>query len=271
MQTAASIIAGWKWTTVEGYSSMAFSGIAWYNSMELVVLCFIAFKRYQGCYFWSLLVSSISVAVHILGFLLLILATRVPPYFSLTLAISGWCAMVTGQSLVLWSRLHLVHRNPKVIRALLWMIIIDAILLSVPTLVLAFGAMSPHTELFARGYNIMEQVQLVGFCVQESILSGIYIWETLKLLWLRTDGWRHKILIQLLIINAIILILDVSVVAVQYAGFYAVQVPLKAASYSVKLKLEYAILNKLIRISKPSILLPRSPPSSANHSSSTYS
>jgi hypothetical protein len=257
MPTAESIIAQWKWTTAEGYTSMAFAGIAWYNSMELVVLCFVTFKRYQGCYFWSLLVASISVAVSILGFLLLILATGISPYFSLTLAISGWCAMVTCQSLVLWSRLHLVHRNPKVIRALLWMIIIDAILFQVPTLVLFFGAISPHTELFAHGYNIMEHVQLVGFCVQESILSSIYIWETLKLLRLCMDSWRHKILMQLLIINAIILILDVSVVAVEYAGFYAVQVPLKAAAYSVKLKLEYAILDKLIRISKPPSFQPQ--------------
>jgi hypothetical protein len=250
MSTAQSTISRWRWTTAEAYASMAFAGITWYNSIELVVLCFVTFKRYRGCYFWSLLVASISLTPNILGFLFLILPIGIPPYFSLTISVSGWCGMVTGQSLVLWSRLHLVHRNHKVIRALLWMIVTNAILLHVPTLVLVFGAISPHPETFTDGYNIMERIEVVGFCVQESILSSIYIWETMKLLRLRPGGWRQNILIQLLIINVIILILDVSVVAIEYAGFYSVQVPLKAAVYSVKLKLEYAILGKLIQITK---------------------
>jgi hypothetical protein len=131
------------------------------------------------------------------------------------------------------------------------MIIANAILLQVPVVVLAFRAISPDSKTSPDdGFNIMEHIEVMGFCVQESILSSIYIWETVKLLRLRPGGWRRRILIQLIIINVIILVLDVSVVAVEYAGFYSVQVLLKSAVYSVKLKLEYAILGKLIQITK---------------------
>jgi hypothetical protein len=41
--------------------------------------------------------------------------------------------------------------------------------------------------------------------------------------------------------------MDASFVAVQYSGFYAIQVTLKGLVYSVKLKLEYAILGKLVK------------------------
>lgn len=238
-------------TTAKAYPLMAFTGITCYNSIELVVLCLFTFKRYHGYYFWSLLIASICLTPNILGFILFVFAPKIPVYFSLTILVVGWCGMVTGQSLVLWSRLHLVHINYKHIRGLFWMIITNAILLHITTIVVLFGAVSPHSTRFTNGFNIMERIQLVLFCVQEFILSGIYIWDTAKLLRLRPGGWRQSILTQLLIINIAILMLDVSVVAVEYSGLYAVQVPLKSAAYSVKLKLEYAILGKLIKIVKP--------------------
>jgi hypothetical protein len=52
----------------------------------------------------------------------------------------GWITMVTGQSVVLYSRLHLVLRNPKVVRAVLWMIVVDAVMLHVSTTVVLFGS-----------------------------------------------------------------------------------------------------------------------------------
>ncbi|KFY49665.1 hypothetical protein V496_09886 [Pseudogymnoascus sp. VKM F-4515 (FW-2607)] len=238
-------------TTAKAYALMAFTGITCYNSIELVVLCLFTFKRYQGYYFWSLLIASICLTPNILGFILFVFAPKVPVYFSVTILVVGWCGMVTGQSLVLWSRLHLVHITHKHIRGLFWMIVTNAILLHVTTIVVLFGAVSPHFTRFTNGFNIMERIQLVLFCVQELILSGIYIWDTVKLLRLRPRGWRQIILTQLLIINIVILIIDVSVVAVEYSGLYAVQVPLKSAAYSVKLKLEYAILGRLVKIVKP--------------------
>jgi len=228
----------------------AFAAIAWYNAIELVVLCFVSFKRRRGCYFWSLLISSVSIIPHVLGYVLLLFPTGVTPYVSITLVILGWITMVTGQSVVLWSRLHLVLQNSKLLWGVLWMIIIDAIAFHIPTTVLLYGNVAHPIGVWASGYNVMERIQLVGFCLQELIISGIYVWETVKLLRLRPQGRPNGILHQLLIINIIILVLDVAIVVIEYVGFYSIQVMFKPVAYSIKLKLEYAILGKLVAVAR---------------------
>jgi uncharacterized membrane protein YesL len=69
-------------------------------------------------------------------------------YVSVTFITIGWYAMVTGQSLVLYSRLHLVVRDKEKIKWVLWMIIVDVFLFHFPTTVLTFGVrdyLSEHT------------------------------------------------------------------------------------------------------------------------------
>ncbi len=68
----------------------------------------------------------------------------------------GWYPMVTGQALVLWSRLHLIvigARGDKIIKYTKWMIIVNAICLHIPTTVLTFGSNGNfETHLFVTGY-----------------------------------------------------------------------------------------------------------------------
>ncbi|KAG2420065.1 hypothetical protein HFD88_004863 [Aspergillus terreus] len=227
----------------------AFAAIAWYNAIELMILCFVSFKRRHGCYFWSLLVASASLFPQVLGWVLFFF-TDVSPYICVSLVLFSWYGMVTGQSMVLWSRLHLVLQNTKILSVVLWMIVVDAILFHVPPTVLFYGRVASPSSALNLGYSIVERVQLVGFCLQEMIISGIYIWETANLLRLRPQGRPQKILYQLLAINIAILILDISVVVMEYAGFYGIQVMFKPVAYSIKLKLEYAILGRLVAIAR---------------------
>jgi hypothetical protein len=75
----------------------------------------------------------------------------------------GWYAMVTGQSVVLWSRLHLLVEGGKIIQWTKWMVI-DAIVLHIPTTALTFGSNGDiNLQSFVKGYNIYEKVQMVGF------------------------------------------------------------------------------------------------------------
>lgn len=111
-----------------------------------------------------------------------------------------------------------------------------------------YGIVSPKASQFSTGYEVMERIQLVGFCIQELVLSGLYVYETAKLLRLRPEQRHRQILVHLLIINIFILVLDFAVVGTEYAGYYAVQVMFKPVAYSIKLKLEYAILGKLVEI-----------------------
>ncbi|EPS33623.1 hypothetical protein PDE_08585 [Penicillium oxalicum 114-2] len=226
-------------------------GIAWYNALELIVLCFSTFKRYGGCYFWSLLVASFSIIPYGLGYLLIIFKIF-PNEFSVAMELIAWVGMVTGQSLVLWSRLHLVVHSRQVLRACLAMIIIDAILFHIPASVLELGAHSDKPDLFVPAFSIFERIQLIAFSLQEIVLSTIYSYEAVRLLNLRPRGHYRGTLLQLLIVNLAMIFMDAAIIGVQYSGYFDVHVTLKAMSYSVKLKLEYAILGKLVHFTEMS-------------------
>lgn len=229
-----------------------FTGVAWYNAIELLVLVFVTFQRYHGLYFWSLLVSSAAgVIPYSIGFLMKFFKLTSATWLSVTFLTVGWYAMVTGQSMVLYSRLHLLNRNPKILRPVLCMIVVDAIILHIPTTVLTYGSNfgSPqHT--FVAGYNVMEKIQMTGFCLQEFILSGIYIYEAVGLLKANPEHGSRKIMYQLLCINLVIIMMDVGLLVVEYLNLYMVETTLKGAIYSIKLKLEFAVLGKLVHIVK---------------------
>ncbi|KAJ5168220.1 uncharacterized protein N7482_003814 [Penicillium canariense] len=226
-------------------------GIAWYNALELIVLCFATFKRYGGCYFWCLLIASFSIIPFGLGYLLIIYDIY-SNLFPVAMELIAWVGMVTGQSLVLWSRLHLVVHSPRVLRACLAMIIIDAILFHIPAAVLELGSHSNKSELFTSAFNIFERIQLVAFSLQEAVLSAIYSWEAVRLLNLRPRGHYRGTLVQLLVVNLAMILMDAAIIGVQYSGLFDIHVTLKALAYSIKLKLEYAILGKLVHFTEMS-------------------
>lgn len=118
--------------------AVSVAALAIYNALELVVMVFLTFRRYRGLYFYSLLVSGLAIVPYTLGFLLDLLSvtTGRTRWLAVTLITLGWWPMVTGQAVVLWSRLHLIvfgGRGERVIRWTRWMIIINAIILHLPT------------------------------------------------------------------------------------------------------------------------------------------
>ncbi|KAH3183116.1 hypothetical protein KXV92_007058 [Aspergillus fumigatus] len=232
----------------EQFTIICFIAIAWYNAIELIVLCFATFKKYRGFYFWALLISSISILPFGLGYVLIIFDIF-PGYLAVAVEEVGWCGMVTGQSFVLWSRLHLVVCSRKVMRGTLAMIIIDAIVLHTTGWILEFGAHSNHASRFTQPFEIFERVQLIGFSIQEIILSVFYTKAAIRLLKLRPWRQFRSALLQLVVVNIIFILMDAAIVSFQYAGLFRIHVSLKVMVYSVKLKLEYAVLGKLIHMS----------------------
>ncbi len=56
---------------------------------------------------------------------------------------------------------------------------------------------------------------------------------------------RASIVTHLLCVNVIVIVLDVALVSTEYANMYRVQTVFKCAVYSVKLELEFSVLNRL--------------------------
>lgn len=223
-------------------------GLALYSAIELIVLVFSMFHAYSGLYFWSLLITALlGVIPDALG-LLLKYFKLAPIWIPVTLSTAGWAIMVTGQSLVLYSRLHLILRDQRILRGVLAMIIVDAIIFQVPQIIASYGVIYACHLAFGRFFNTWEKVQLTAFFVQEIIISSIFIVQTVNLL--RSYPTRSKrrtnIMYQLLVINLAIILMDISLLVLEYIGLFIIQTVLKTFFYTIKLKLEIAVLSRLV-------------------------
>ena len=105
--------------------------------------------------------------------------------------------------------------------------------------------------VFVRGYNIMEKIQMCGFFLQEIILSSIYINETIRILRTSVQANTKRLMYQLMAINILIIIMDLALLGLECASLYILETTTKPVFYSIKLKLEFAILGKLVHFVGP--------------------
>lgn len=234
------------------YIIIVFLSISIYNTIELTFIIFGYFKRYSGLYFWSFLVATYGILLHGIGFIMKTKSSlRHPsPYIYVPFIAIGWMAMVTGQSMVLYSRLHLVMRDLDKLRWILYMIIFNAITMHIPTIVMGFGVNSTNPAPFVGAYSVYEKIQVTVFFVQEIIISSFYIAETIRLARLQSAVQQNRkrsrrLMAYLITINVVIILLDCTILGLEYAQRYALQTAWKGLVYSVKLKIEFPILNRL--------------------------
>lgn len=232
-------------------SIIVFMAIALYNALELAILIPLTFHRYRSLYFWSLLTSAVfGVApLSITGGLQFF--SLEPVTVSVVVENIAWIMTVPNQSVVLYSRLHLVSQNQTILRIVRWLIALSLVVIVVPTIVLNAGwSYMPQSPSWNRGYFAMERIQVTWFTAQECFISGVYIWNTTRLIRLNPtgDSKRHKILYELLAVNVVVIVMDLALIVLEYLNYYFTQVIFKATVYSVKLKLEFAVLGMLVSI-----------------------
>jgi hypothetical protein len=231
----------------------AFLTIALYNVIELTLLIFATFRQRKGLYFWSMLVATWGIAPHGVGFIFKFFQVVTSDMVSAVIVGIGWASMVIGQSVVLYSRLHLIVQDERRTRWVLYMITFNAIVIGIPLYIMALGANSKASARFLPLFLIFDKIQLVLFSVQEGIISGIYIYETIRLLGFggnRRDVHIRNLLTHLILVNVVVLVFDITLIATQFSGHYEIQTTYKTAVYSVKLKIEFSVLNRLIHVVK---------------------
>lgn len=233
-----------------------------YNGFELLLLILTTFRRFHGLYFWSLLVSSFGLLPYTVGLMIMYFPHITSSVAGLVITCVGWPMLVTGQSLVLYSRLHVVLGSAyhRLLKGVKWMIIVNGVAFHVSTEVSLFGAYyASQSSGFAEAYKYIEKIQMTGFTVQELILSGIYVWKTLDIIRATSHNSMadetHKrkkhtsrIMWQLFSINVLIVFMDVALLVIEYQDRHVFQQGLKGVVYSVKLKMEFAILSKLVAL-----------------------
>lgn len=234
-----------------------FLAVAFYNVIELNVIIYSSFPRRTGLYFWSFVVATWGIAVYSVGFLTKDLSFIRNGFIYGTFIVVGWVCMVTGQSMVLFSRMHLLVRDKRILRTTLVCIVVNAIIAHVPTSVVLYGSNSPHPDRWLEPYAIMERIHVTIFFIQELAISAIYIVATIRLLRDKSRSSTPKasvtgrrFLSHLIQINVMVVVLDITILALEYAGLYVIQTAYKGMVYSVKLKLEFSILNALVDMTR---------------------
>jgi hypothetical protein len=224
------------------------STLSLYNALELLLIILVTFQKRSGLYFWSLLISSLGVILYTVGY--------ISDYFHLTYTLVGdiinnigWWTMVIGQSVVLYSRLHLVLHDPKVLQFVLYMIVVDAIIFHGMTTIVHFGTYSQKLG-FYDAFKVIEKFQMTGFCIQEFIISGLYTKEVVRFLHIVTQKGVRRTMWELFTINVFIVALDIGLLVIEFLNLSVFEITFKGVVYSVKLKMELAILGKLVSMSQ---------------------
>ncbi|KAJ5715571.1 uncharacterized protein N7483_012752 [Penicillium malachiteum] len=238
-----------------------------YNAIEVGISTFNYFTRYRGTYFWSMQVASWGILLQALSAQVHYL-THVPALPLCIFFIIGWYGMVTGQAMVLYSRLQLVVPDRSAVRCVLGMIITNAIILHIPMTVLFFGV-NLGDERFHRAAHIYDRIQLTGFCIQDLIICGIYSNQarrSLKPVIPARGRDGQRVLTHLILVNILVVLMDLALVFVEFKAHY-LEVSIRTVIYSIKLKLEFGVLTRLRSLTRTQPCVCTNDPGSPRRSS----
>jgi hypothetical protein len=209
------------------------------------------FKHYKGLYFWALIFTSWSLSIRAVGFLFKFNVPSINWILSNTLAEVGWVGMVTGFSIVLWSRLNIILEDRRTIYGVLVMILTNGFIWHTALFVLQFGLAGSKGEtrdVWLRIVNPMERTQITMFTIQEIIISGLYIHATYRILhnqnFKQSDRTR-RVMLMLFIVQTIAILIDVAIITLDLAGYFTLKAIIHSWAYGVKLELEFVVLNQL--------------------------
>jgi len=104
-------------------------------------------------------------------------------------------------------------------------------------------------------FDITEKIAISVFTIQELIISSVYLWESVRILrvgeLVQKESNRRRIQ-RLFLANVVIIAMDVITLTLEFSALWGVWCSFKGFGYSVKLKVEFAILNQLRDSVKPS-------------------
>ncbi|OHF02576.1 integral membrane protein [Colletotrichum orchidophilum] len=243
---------------------IAFAATAYFNTIETFFSIFTTFKRRRGRYFWSMIVSNTGININVIAFILRYFGYYKKAVFASSIIIPiAWYSMVTGQAIVLWSRLHLVVHSQRTIRLILTMIIFNAVTMHIPETVIFFLA-NAIPKKYSAPFKIYEKVELVVFTIQETIIAYLFLYEgykSLKPLSAIKPKAVTNMVWHLASLFAVVFLLDTGLIVLEYHDKFEIQTMCKPFVYSVKLKVEFIVLNKLLSFTRMSACDCRGPES----------
>ena len=219
-----------KWRPGEEIAAGALVGMTLCLFVEVNMMIFYAFKKRQGLYFWSMQCGTLGVFMETVGIILKYFGSpgtdAIWPLYMLFILV-GWSVYTTAQSLVLYSRLHLVMRNQRIQRYVLYMIVSTIFTFVLPHWIFEWPAYntSDHetSSLWSPRAAIVQRYSQIGYTITESIISGLYIWSLVPILRLKSNFRQQRVMMDLLFVNVVIIALDIIQVTFAYTnqGIYS--------------------------------------------------
>lgn len=238
------------WDNLYVAELIAIFSIAAAGSLEVVMSIFDNFQRYRGVYFWSMQIAAWGILVHAIMAELRYLSIASEIAMALPFVI-GWICMVTGQAVVLYSRLHLVVNDIRRIRWVLWMIIANFFILHMPMTGL-FICLNLGDNRCVRPARIFDRIQVTVFGLQDTLICAIYIAEAvraLKPIYQVKGRQGRKVIYWLLFVNGLGILLDILIIVSEFRA-HNLAIGFKSLAYSVKLKLEFYALTQLRELTR---------------------
>jgi hypothetical protein len=164
----------------------------------------------------------------------------------------GWTMMITGSSLVLYSRLHLLLFNSKFLRIILLMILLNTIVFQLPDFSLVYFSNKIEPALYSKVKDILSKFDII-FTVQEVFLSSLYIFHFTR--FLRQGGTSlsrdmMKTFYFLIIAEAVIITFNVTLNVLLYLHFFLARRMILGLFYAIQLRIEFVVLNRLVLLGR---------------------
>ena len=240
------------WRPGEEIAANMFVGITLFLALETAFKIIRLFRKHRGLYFWSMILGTSGCMVDCVGIILKWLRPQpnVWPFYTLCL-LSGWTAYALAQLLVLYSRLHLVNQNLRVQRFVFVVIISTIFTCTIPTWIVVWPAYDTNpkvSSLWSPRDAIVERYTQIYYIIVEAIVSGVYIFSLLGLLYMKSSVRQRRVMIDLIYVNIIILAFDLLTVILVYLNQLGLSHPIQSFSYMFKLRLEFLVLNQLMSV-----------------------
>jgi hypothetical protein len=96
----------------------------------------------------------------------------------------------------------------------------------------------------------MEKFQVVGFAVQETIISLLYIYHASGFLKDSYTRHTHRVMHLLIFAQLTAILFDICLVTVDCNNIFTLKVIIHHFAYAIKLKMEFIVLNQLLALIK---------------------
>lgn len=141
------------------------------------------------------------------------------------------------------------------------MIVVSGTVGHVLIVAMVYGAASAKSVPWALALINYEKVQVTLFFLQMLVISGLYIWHSIRILRNATKDSEEASTIRytlhkLICLSVVWLLIEMTIIIFEWRTPITVSAVYKATAYSVILKLEYTILNRV-----PHVLPYSAPPS----------